>query len=669
MAALTIRLILFFVFVPVFNQGQNLLSCDTNSPDALGYRCNGLQDQCGTFAMFHINSNFSSLSNLTLYMGLDKKLVSEASGFSTNTEFLPINQPLLIPIDCRCNKGGFFEALLTKTTIKGESFYGIAELLEGLTTCKAIQGKNPSLSPWGLQEMVRLLIPLRCACPSQTELKQGQKFLVSYPINEGDTVSDLASEFHTSIDAMLFSNNKSVSFTPERLESLSTILIPFNSKPVLTSFSDPREPKTGMPSTSSSEHHSRRSKLRKVGLYIALSSIIVGVCTVVFVVIWVYRLKNKKPVFYKSDDVELQHLRVRTRSEIKTMSEDSLDRFDTQAMDTTTPHKLVVETYTVEDLKKATEDFNSSNLIEGSVYHGRLNGKNLAIKRIHTETISKIEFELFQEAYHSHPSFSRLLGTCLIDGPDSYLVFEYAKNGSLKDWIHGGLAMKSQFIASCYCFLSWNQRLKICLDVARSLEYMHHIMNPGYVHRNIKSRNIFLDDDFNANVGNFGMARCNEDKVRDAKTLPVHSLSWNRGYLAPEYLQNGTISSGIDIFSYGVVLLEVLSGQPPIIRDDKKGEGIVLLSDKFKSMRFDDFEVLRDWMDTALGDAYSFDMAVTLAYLARSCVEEEPSCRPSSREIVEKLSKMVKELSGEQSISRTSSSKPQTKVPVTVSNA
>ncbi|KAL5717641.1 hypothetical protein ACHQM5_010621 [Ranunculus cassubicifolius] len=657
------RVALFFSFLSVFVQGQNLLSCETNSPDAFGYSCkdHALQTQCNTYAMLYTNSHFSSLSNLSLYLGLDRKVILEASGISTSTEFLPRDQPLLIPIHCKCSED-FFGASLTKTTVKGDSFYGISESLEGLTTCKAIQEKNPGTSPWGLADKMQLLIPLRCSCPSESELKKGTKFLISYPINEGDAVSNLASQFNITIEAIVSANERVGTFKSEEIEPYSTLLIPLTSKPLLTPFSNPREPSSGiygntsLPISSPSHHHSRTIRLWKIGVSIAVGSIVVAVCVAAFAVILVSRLRKTNPNFCKSDDVELQHLSIRTRSEIKTISESSFGAFDVQALETT-PHKMAVESYTIDELKKATEEFNSSNFIEGTTFHGRLSGKNLAIKRTKTEAISKIEFELFQEAYQQNPSIIHLLGTCLVDGPDSFLVFEYAKNGSLKDWLHGGLAMKSQFIASCYCFLTWNQRIKICLDIAVALEYMHHIMIPSYVHRDIKSRNIFLDEEFNAKIGNFGMGRCIEDNKED-------SASWDRGYLAPECLKQGAVSSSADIFAYGVILLEVLSGQPPIVREDKKGEEIVLLSDKFKSiLRSDDCRELKEFMDSALGDAYSFDMAVALAYLARSCVLKDPSCRPKAGHIVEKLTKLNKELSGEQSLSRaSSSSKTQAKV-------
>ncbi|XP_059624543.1 protein LYK2 [Cornus florida] len=649
-----LRAWVFFILVTVSTLGQNLLSCENTSPDASGYSCsgNGPQNQCGTFVILRTNSYYSSLFNLSVYLGINRSVLAEANGFSADTQFLAKDQPLLIPIDCQCN-GGYFKAELRKTTVKGESFYGIAESLEGLTTCKAIRERNPSVSPWGLGEKLQLLIPLRCACPGPSELGQRTKFLLSYPITEGDTLPILAFQFNTTPETIISANNRSgSSFNPQSLLPVSTLLIPVNSKPVLSSLAKPREPSFGFPSTGVPiiSPHKKKSKMWKIGIYIAVTGVTVGAVVAIAAAFLVIKWKRKVRSSCKLADVELQQLNlsVRTIGDKKVSFEGSQDTLDGQIIDAT-QHKMLVEMYSLEDLRKATEDFCSTNLIEECVFHGRLNGKNLAIKRTQTETISKIEFGLFHDATHHHPNILGLIGTCSNEGtPDSFLVFEYAKNGSLKDWLHGGLAMKSQFIASCYCFLTWNQRLRICLDVATALQYMHQIMSPCYVHRNIKSRNIFLDEEFNAKIGNFGMARCVEVEKQTKESQSYsshHHASWSRGYLAPEYLHQNMIAPSIDIFAYGVVLLEVLSGQTPITSSSEKGEGCVRLSEEIKLiLQSENAEELRQWMDNALGDNYSFDAAVTLANLARACVEDDPSSRPSAREIVEKLSRLVEEL-------------------------
>ena len=648
------RALVCFLWLFVPSLGKDLLSCETTSPDASGYHCieNVSHSQCGTIALILTNSYYSSVSNLTFYLGLNRSVIAEANGFSAETEFLSQDQPLLIPIDCKC-KDGYFYAELTKTTIKGESFYGIAQSLEGLTTCKAIQDRNPGVSPWNLDDKARLLIPLRCACPfSSSVVGTEPKLLLSYPVSEGDTISNLASKFNVTIEAIISANNvSSEGFRPQSLTPFTSLLIPINGNPILAPLAKPKEPTNpGFPATSItviSPH--KKSKMWRTELYIGLG----GVALVVFIAFaaafFLIRLKHKKEGENsgKELDMELQHLNlsVRTTSDKKVSFEGSQDVLDGKIIEATTPRKMLLETYTIEDIRKATEDFNSSNHIEGSVFHGRLNGKNMAIKRTKTEMVSKIDLGLFHDALHHHPNILRLLGTSMLEGPESFLVFEYAKNGSLKDWLHGGLAIKNQFIASCYCFLTWSQRLRICLDVASALQYMHHVMNPSYVHRNIKSRNIFLDEEFGAKVGNFGMAGCVENDTEDPRFYSTNPVYWSFGYLAPEYVHQGIISPSIDIFAYGVVLLEVLSGQTPISRHNDKGEGSVWLTDKIRSILMsENVNELREWIDSALGENYSFDAAVTVANIARACVEEESSLRPSAREIVEKLSRLVEEL-------------------------
>ncbi|KAK6928503.1 Protein kinase domain [Dillenia turbinata] len=654
---------IFSTLVSAAATEHNLLSCQTSSPDAFGYRCspNESQNQCKTFALLRTNSYYSSLFNLSNFLGINRYELADANGFSTDTEFLPLDQPLLIPVECKCN-GWFFEANLTKTTIHGESFHGIAESLEGLTTCRAIWEKNPSISPWNLTDKLQLLLPLRCACPSSSELVQDTKILLSYPVSEGDTITKLAFEFNTTSEAIISTNNRSsVTFRGKSLIPDSSVLIPLKDKPVLGSLAKPHEPDLNFPATSIPViiHRKKGLKMWKLPLIIALSSVAFGAILAVAAIFLAVQWKRKK---CNVGDLELQQLSlsVRTTSDKKVSFEGSQDPLEGQIIDST-PRKMIIETYSIDELRKATEDFNSSNLIEGSVFHGRLNGKNIAIKRTQAETILKIDFALFQDARHHHPNIIRLIGTCLTGGSasDSYLVFEYAKNGSLKDWLHGGLALKSQFIASCYCFLTWNQRLRICLDVAMALQYMHHIMNHCYVHRNIKSGNIFLDEEFNAKIGNFGMAKCTEGSGDSSQPYSANPSSWSKGYLAPEYIGQGTVSPSMDIFAYGVVLLEILSAKTPITRSEEK-EGNVWLCEKIKSiLQSEDAEDLRQWMDTTLGEDYSFDAAVALANLARACVEEDPCLRPTAGEIVEKLGRLVEELpEGDQFSFCESSSKP-----------
>ncbi|KAL6136094.1 hypothetical protein ACLB2K_061395 [Fragaria x ananassa] len=608
---LTLFFFIVSLLVSALGLQNQLLSCESESPDvSSAYHCStstsGLNgssssslNQCATFAILRTNSYYSSLLNLSSYLGINRFVIAEANGFSAHTEFLPKDQPLLIPIDCKCSNGGLFQAQLTKTTIRGESFYGIALALEGLTTCKDIREQNPGVSPWELGDKVELHIPLRCACPSKSSQS---RLLLSYPVKQ----------------------------------------------------EKPRKPNLRLPATSipAISPHRKKAKMHKAGLYVAIIVVVVVASIAIAAALLVIQLRKKKQIISSKGvvDLELQQLSlsIRTTSDKKVSFEGSQDTLDGHTVEATTPRKVLVETYTMEELKRSTEDFSSSNHIEGSVYHGRLSGNNLAIKRTQHDIISRVEFGLFHDAIHHHPNIMRLLGTCLTEGQDSFLVFEYAKNGSLKDWLHGGLAIKNQFIASCDCFLTWSQRLRICLDVAMALQYMHHIMNPSYVHRNVKSRNIFLDEEFNAKIGNVGMGKCVENDTEN---------------LAPEYVHQGVVSPSTDIFAYGIVLLEVLCGQKALTKPSEMGQGKHFwLSEKIKSiLQSENADELREWMDSALGENYSFDAALTLANLASACVNEDPCLRPSSGEVVEKLSQMVEEypaVEGENMLMSESSCKP-----------
>ncbi|CAI9277180.1 unnamed protein product [Lactuca saligna] len=426
------------------------------------------------------------------------------------------------------------------------------------------------------------------------------------------------------------------------------------------------------------------SKMRELRVYIAVCVVAFAICVAVavsaFYVIVCRRKKTKKTIQIcsscnKSVDLELQklNLSVRTASEKKVSFESSsqIESLDDHLLPTT-PGKLsavVVESYTVEELSSATAEFSSANLIEGSVYHGRMKGKNVAIKCTNPDTISKIKFDLFHTAARFHPNIMRLLGVSSgmdIHDTGEFLVFEYAKNGSLKDWIHGGLAIKSHFIASCSCFLTWNQRVKICLNIATALQYMHQIINPSYVHRNIKSRNIFLDEEFNAKVGNFGMDECvgegiyPEEVPASGYLCSSFPMTWDKGYIAPEYEYSGVSTPDTDIYAYGVILLEILSGKPPIMKGKSENkEENVQLSEMIKVILKspNNEEKLKEWMDNVLGENYSFDVAIALANLARSCVDDDPLMRPDAGEIVVKLSELVRG-GEEQVIVRESSCRP-----------
>ncbi|KAL9235687.1 hypothetical protein vseg_010428 [Gypsophila vaccaria] len=653
----------FLLIIPLFilpqtyaTTTQNEVNCNTKSPNSHNYVCNSnsnsnsnniaSENHCTTFAVLYStnNTHYSSVRSLGVYLGIDPLVLAAANGLAADAEIDLKDQPLLIPIDCRCAADGYFQAELAKLTENAEDFFGISEALGGLTTCREMLERN-------VPKKTRVFVPVRCSCPSAADVSSGIRLLVTFPVVSGGfSVDVLAEKFNVTGEAIVSANKKwETSFG----EQSSSVLIPLAEKPVLGSVATPKEPDmSSFDDRKKKKKKKKKKKLRMIlGFCIGFGSL--GVLIVVLSIAFFLRARKKEQesrfLASKMVDVELQQLSlsIRTTSEKKVSFEGSQSTLDGTALDPITPrcNRVVFENYTLDDLKNSTENFDSHNLIEGKVYQGRLKGKNLAIRCTTSEYISRVDLTLFHDTIHNHPNIMRVLGSCITDGPDSYLVFEYAKNGSLKDWIHGGLATKSHFIASCLCFLTWSQRLKICLDVALAIQYMHHIMHPVYIHRNIKSRNIFLDEEFNAKVGNFGMSRCVEGEIDEADTefSSRNPVSWTKGYLAPEYVTQGTVSTSVDVFAYGVVLLEIISGETPVICR-KEGETVALF-DKLKSIlqSENDVDELRSWIDGALGENYSFDGAVVLVNLAKACVDDDPCLRPSAGEIVEKLSRLVEE--------------------------
>ncbi|KAK6161471.1 hypothetical protein DH2020_004852 [Rehmannia glutinosa] len=269
----------------------------------------------------------------------------------------------------------------------------------------------------------------------------------------------------------------------------------------------------------------------------------------------------------------------------------------------------------IEDLKIATDGFDDKWLIQGSVYKGCIDGEWFAIKKMKWNAYE--ELKILQKV--NHGNLVRLEGFC-IDSEEAncYLVYEYVENGSLHSWLHDNKPQK----------LSWKTRLRIAIDVANGLQYIHEHTRPKVVHKDIKSSNILLDSNMRAKIANFGLAKsgCN--------AITMHIVG-TQGYIAPEYLSDGVVSTKMDVFSFGVVLLELVSGREAM---DEQGNvlwasaiGILDGREEKKSKK------LREWMDECLVN--ETESAMSVVGVAIACLNRDPARRPSMVEIVYALSK------------------------------
>ncbi|KAJ4734242.1 Protein kinase superfamily protein [Rhynchospora pubera] len=233
--------------------------------------------------------------------------------------------------------------------------------------------------------------------------------------------------------------------------------------------------------------------------------------------------------------------------------------------------------FTLRDLEVATNRFSKENVLGeggyGVVYRGQLiNGTQVAIKKLLNNLgQAEKEFRVEVEAigHVRHKNLVRLLGYC-VEGTQRMLVYEYVNNGNLEQWLHGAMTHHGA--------LTWEARIKILLGTARALAYLHEAIEPKVVHRDIKSSNILLDEEFNAKISDFGLAKL----LGAGKSHITTRVMGTFGYVAPEYANTGLLNEKSDVYSFGVVILEAITGRDPV--DYGRPQNEVNLVDWLKMM-------------------------------------------------------------------------------------
>ncbi|KAJ4772453.1 Receptor-like protein kinase-like protein [Rhynchospora pubera] len=292
----------------------------------------------------------------------------------------------------------------------------------------------------------------------------------------------------------------------------------------------------------------------------------------------------------------------------------------------------------VQVLRNATKNFSEKNVLGrggfGTVYKGELHdGTMIAVKRMEASVVTNKALDEFQAEIAMltkvrHRNLVSILGFSM-EGPERLLVYEYMPQGALsKHLFHW-----KQFELNP---LSWKRRLNIALDVARGMEYLHNLGQQCFIHRDLKSANILLGDDFRAKVSDFGLVKL----APDGKYSVATRLAGTFGYLAPEYAVTGKITTKADVFSYGVVLMELLTGMTAL--DESRVEETRYLASWFTQIRTDK-QKLKDSIDPSLdtSDEETFASICTVAELAGHCAAREPYQRPDMSHAVTVLVPLV----------------------------
>ncbi|KAK7301964.1 hypothetical protein RJT34_12841 [Clitoria ternatea] len=282
-------------------------------------------------------------------------------------------------------------------------------------------------------------------------------------------------------------------------------------------------------------------------------------------------------------------------------------------------------TYRYKDLKSATNNFSDDNKLGeggfGDVYKGTLkNGKVVAVKKLLLGQSGKMdesfesEVKLISNVHHRN--LVRLLGCCSKDR-ERILVYEYMANSSLDRFLFGEKKAS----------LNWKQRYDIILGTARGLAYLHEDFHVCIIHRDIKTSNILLDDDLQPKIADFGLARLLPEDQSHLSTRFAGTL----GYTAPEYAIHGQLSAKADTYSFGVVVLEIISGQKSSeLRAD--GDAEFLLQRAWKLYESDiHFDLVDKTLDTEDYEAEEVKKVVEIALL---CTQASAAARPTMSEVV-----------------------------------
>ncbi|KAL8109971.1 uncharacterized protein LOC141675121 [Apium graveolens] len=281
-----------------------------------------------------------------------------------------------------------------------------------------------------------------------------------------------------------------------------------------------------------------------------------------------------------------------------------------------------------------------SNMIgsggSGKVYRiqvGRV-GEYVAVKKIWSN--HKLDHALEKEFLAEvgilgtikHSNIIKLL-CCISSDNSKLLVYEYMDNQSLDRWLHGKRRMESPTASSVHHFqLDWSRRMQIAVGAAQGLCYMHHDCSPPILHRDVKSSNILLDFEFQAKIADFGLAKI---LLKRGEANTMSTIAGSFGYIAPEYAYTTKVNEKIDVFSFGVVLLELVTGREP----NDGSENINLAEWCWR--HYGERKPIADILDKEIKKQDNLEEMIAIFKLGLVCTSTLPASRPSMREVLQIL--------------------------------
>ncbi|KAL5576913.1 hypothetical protein UlMin_018612 [Ulmus minor] len=506
------------------------------------------------------------------------------------------------------------------------------------------------------------VVSLRLLCGCSSGL---WNYLMSYVLKDGDTIGSLASRFGVSMDSIEKVNGFD---NPDNVTVGSLYYIPLDSVPgdpypLETNVPPAPEPAPAIESFSANQvsHKALAPYVWVVGsLGLVLFLIVLSV--VVYLSLRSLRCFSKEGRSHSKESesknsYKFQILRKPSfccasgRNICSKSGDWKQNNGEPESHQITIPKALRADVFeidkpvvfTYEEILSATEGFSDSNLLGngtyGTVFYGLLRDQEVAIKRMTATKTKEFMAEMKVLCKVHHTNLVELIGYAASDD-ELFLVYEYAQKGSLRSHLHDPQNKG-------HTSLSWIIRVQIALDTARGLEYIHEHTKTHYVHRDIKTSNILLDGSFRAKISDFGLAKL-VGKIGEGEATATKVVG-TFGYLAPEYLSDGRATSKSDVYAFGVVLFEMISGKEAIIQT----EGIVTKNPERRSLISVMLPILRnvpdstsmsnmrDYIDPNMMDLYPRDCLFKMVMLAQQCVDEDPVGRPDMKHVVISLSQIL----------------------------
>lgn len=291
-----------------------------------------------------------------------------------------------------------------------------------------------------------------------------------------------------------------------------------------------------------------------------------------------------------------------------------------------------IKLFTYNELSTATNHFHARNKIGrggfGIVYQGTLkNGKEVAVKTLSAvsqQGVKEFLTEIDLVSNVKHPNLVELIGCC-IQRKNRILVYEFVKNNSLD---HALLGRRHDTVK-----MDWKIRSGICLGTAKGLAYLHEELKPPIVHRDVKAGNILLTEDFVPKIGDFGLAKFFPENITHISTR----VAGTTGYLAPEYAIGGKLTKKADVYSFGILMLEIISGRSSA-KENWGGTQKALLEWTWELYKE---EKLLELVDPGL-EKYPEDDVIRFMKVALFCTQAAANRRPAMKQVVSMLSKNIR---------------------------